>query len=103
MADNHKALVERVANEIERYGEGLIPEYRNVTDWLAAHFRSDPGALAALPNTGVASEVMEPNGENISALSMALAKAGWYPHPECIRAMLIACNVRAALSQQENG
>lgn len=39
--------VERVIAEIERYGEGLVPELRIVTNWLVSHFR-DPEVRAEL-------------------------------------------------------
>ncbi len=39
-ADMRKALIEEIAREIERYGEGLVPELQCVTYWLAPHIRA---------------------------------------------------------------
>jgi hypothetical protein len=44
-------LVETVAAEIDRYGEGLVPELRIVCTWLANHFRNDEDARGALTAT----------------------------------------------------
>ena len=45
-------MAERVVGEIERYGEGLVPELRIVCTWLANHFRTDEDARAAISVIG---------------------------------------------------
>lgn len=74
MTEDKEKLVEKVAQEIERYGESLVPELRIVCVWLASHFRDDEvrAALEAIATP----EPVAPVSDMVERGAKAILKVG---------------------------